>query len=103
MGLGATIMKAAIRGYQLFISPLLPGSCRYRPTCSDYAMQAIALHGPIRGGWLAFRRILRCHPWAGWGYDPVPPAGPQDPCSHDGHRHIAAPDTAGRAAGGHGT
>lgn len=75
MGLGATIMKAAIRGYQLFISPILPGSCRYRPTCSEYAMDAIAGHGPLRGGWLAFKRIMRCHPWAGWGYDPVPPAG----------------------------
>ena len=61
-----------IRLYQLCISPLLPASCRFTPTCSQYAIEAIRRHGPLRGLWLAMRRILRCHPWGGSGYDPVP-------------------------------
>lgn len=65
-------MRGLIRGYQLLISPLLPYSCRYLPSCSAYAAEAIAVHGPFKGGWLAFRRICRCHPWGGDGYDPVP-------------------------------
>lgn len=65
-------LRALIRGYQLLISPLLPASCRYLPSCSAYAAEALALHGPFRGGWLALRRILRCHPWGGSGFDPVP-------------------------------
>jgi putative membrane protein insertion efficiency factor len=68
-----------IRFYQAAISPLLPASCRYRPSCSRYALRAIELHGAGRGGWLALRRILRCHPFGGRGWDPVPPAGPEDP------------------------
>lgn len=62
------------RGYQLFVSPILPQTCRYHPTCSGYAIDAIREHGPVRGGWLALRRITRCHPWGGSGYDPVPEA-----------------------------
>lgn len=58
--------------YQRCISPLTPATCRFTPTCSEYARQAIMKHGPVRGLWLAIRRILRCHPWGGWGYDPVP-------------------------------
>ena len=54
------------------ISPLTPASCRYTPTCSAYAVQAVNRHGPFKGGWLALRRIGRCHPWGGSGYDPVP-------------------------------
>lgn len=61
-----------IRLYQLCISPLLPSSCRFTPTCSQYAIEAIRRHGPLRGLWLAMRRILRCHPCGGSGYDPVP-------------------------------
>jgi len=61
-----------IRFYQLAISPLLPPSCRYQPTCSAYAIEAMEHHGVLRGGWLTFRRLLRCHPWGGSGYDPVP-------------------------------
>jgi hypothetical protein len=61
-----------IRFYQRFISPLTPPSCIYHPTCSNYAFQAIQKHGPLKGSYLAFRRILRCHPWAQGGYDPVP-------------------------------
>ena len=58
--------------YQRFISPLTAPSCRYAPTCSVYAVQAINKYGPWRGGWLALRRIASCHPWGGHGYDPVP-------------------------------
>lgn len=61
-----------IRFYQLCISPLKPPSCRFTPTCSQYALQAVRKYGPFKGGWLALKRILRCHPWGGSGYDPVP-------------------------------
>jgi hypothetical protein len=61
-----------IRFYQLAISPHLPAACRYTPTCSQYAIEAISRHGVIKGGWLALKRICRCHPWGGSGYDPVP-------------------------------
>ena len=61
-----------IRGYQLAISPLLPASCRYYPTCSAYALEAFERYGVIKGGWLAMSRILRCHPFRSGGYDPVP-------------------------------
>ena len=61
-----------IRGYQAAISPLLPASCRFSPTCSAYAMTAVERYGTIKGGWLAMRRIARCHPWNPGGYDPVP-------------------------------
>lgn len=61
-----------IRFYQLSISPMLPKSCRFEPTCSAYAVEALRRHGPVKGLWLAVRRILRCHPWGGSGYDPVP-------------------------------
>ena len=63
-----------IRFYQLVISPVLPPACRFYPTCSAYALEAIMTHGVLRGGWLALRRLARCHPWGGSGYDPVPPA-----------------------------
>lgn len=58
--------------YQKAISPMLPASCRFTPTCSQYAIEAIRKHGIIKGGYLAVRRILRCNPWGGHGYDPVP-------------------------------
>lgn len=61
-----------IRIYQLFISPLLPSSCRFQPTCSQYAKVALERHGLFYGGWLAIKRIFSCHPWGGSGYDPVP-------------------------------
>jgi putative membrane protein insertion efficiency factor len=63
-----------IRLYQVAISPLLPPSCRYQPSCSAYAVEALSQHGTLRGGWLTLRRLIRCHPWGGSGYDPVPPA-----------------------------
>ena len=67
------VLKTLIRGYQLLISPLLPATCRYTPTCSSYALTAIERFGPWHGGWLAIKRIVRCNPWHAGGYDPVPP------------------------------
>jgi uncharacterized protein len=61
-----------VKLYQILISPILPNSCRYIPTCSEYAIQALKKHGPIRGLYLAIKRILSCNPWGGSGYDPVP-------------------------------
>ncbi|MDE7410628.1 MAG: membrane protein insertion efficiency factor YidD [Paramuribaculum sp.] len=61
-----------VRFYQLCISPMLPKSCRYEPTCSQYCIEAIKKYGPMKGIWLALKRISRCHPWGGSGYDPVP-------------------------------
>ncbi len=58
--------------YQQCISPLTPAACRFTPTCSQYAKEAILKYGPFKGGWLALKRILRCNPWGGSGYDPVP-------------------------------
>jgi uncharacterized protein len=65
-----------IRLYRFVISPLLGPSCRYLPTCSDYALTALEQHGLLRGGWLTVRRLARCHPWGGSGYDPVPGTDP---------------------------
>jgi uncharacterized protein len=61
-----------IKVYQLLISPLFPSSCRYTPTCSHYTAEALKKYGIIKGGWLGIKRISRCHPWGGSGYDPVP-------------------------------
>lgn len=61
-----------IRFYQLAISPMLPASCRFVPTCSQYAIEALQKHGAVKGSWLAIKRICRCHPWGGSGFDPVP-------------------------------
>lgn len=68
----AWLLCVPIIFYQRFISAYTPPSCRFTPTCSEYARQALAKHGPIKGLALAIRRILRCHPWGGSGYDPVP-------------------------------
>ena len=65
-------LLAAIRFYQKYISPGLPPRCRFIPTCSQYALEAIEKYGPLKGGWMAFRRILRCNPFHKGGYDPVP-------------------------------
>lgn len=69
----AFVLRAFIRAYQLFLSPVLPPSCRFEPSCSHYAAEAISRHGPAQGIWLAVKRLLRCQPWSGHGgYDPVP-------------------------------
>jgi uncharacterized protein len=73
------LLLTLIQLYKRLLSPLLPPMCRFQPSCSTYAMEAIRGHGAIAGSWLAFKRILRCNPWGGSGYDPVPPC--------DGHNH----------------
>ena len=70
----SSLLALPVKFYRYFISPLLPPSCRYTPTCSEYALEALALHGPFRGTWLAIRRLGRCHPCGGHGHDPVPAA-----------------------------
>ena len=66
------LLVIPIKLYQILISPILGPNCRYNPTCSNYAIQAINKHGPFKGTWLAIKRISRCHPWGGSGHDPVP-------------------------------
>ena len=66
------VLILIIRGYKRFVSPFLPPACRYLPTCSVYAIEAIERHGTAKGLWLGTKRICRCHPWGGSGYDPVP-------------------------------
>jgi len=68
-----TVVLLLLRAYKFAISPWFGAACRYRPTCSEYAMQAIEVHGIIRGSWMAIGRLLRCHPLAAAGYDPVQP------------------------------
>ncbi|MBM4183407.1 MAG: membrane protein insertion efficiency factor YidD [Gemmatimonadetes bacterium] len=70
----ARVLIALVRLYQVAVSPWLPAACRYTPTCSAYAIDALRERGALRGTWLALRRLARCHPWGGFGYDPVPPA-----------------------------
>lgn len=70
--IGEKVLIAPIVVYRHAISPLLPATCRYTPTCSQYAIEAIKKHGPLKGSFLAAKRIGRCHPWGGHGYDPVP-------------------------------
>jgi len=83
------MIRLFIRGYQLLISPVLdfvlgPGcGCRFQPTCSHYMAEAVETHGTPRGLWIGLKRLARCHPWGGSGYDPVPPAPSQ--CSHNSH------------------
>ena len=68
----AELLMLLVKFYRYSISPLLPPSCRFTPTCSQYALEALRRHGAIKGFWLTIKRILRCHPWGGSGYDPVP-------------------------------
>ena len=67
-----TLLIGLVRAYQLLLSPYLGGHCRFTPTCSQYALDALRQHGAARGSWLAARRLLRCHPWCAGGADPVP-------------------------------
>jgi putative membrane protein insertion efficiency factor len=88
----STLIRWSIRFYQRILNPMLKfaagpaAGCRYTPTCSNYFLQAVEIHGPFRGSWYGICRIFRCHPWGGSGYDPVPPAGTSEPhgtgCHH---------------------
>jgi putative membrane protein insertion efficiency factor len=71
---GAWVLVMLLKGYRRFVSPLLPPSCRFYPSCSAYALEAVQVHGALRGSWLAARRLSRCHPFHAGGLDPVPPA-----------------------------
>jgi hypothetical protein len=71
-GMTSVGLSAAVRGYQLLVSPFMPPACRFLPTCSEYAVEAIQRHGAGRGAILTLLRLARCHPWGGSGYDPVP-------------------------------
>ncbi|HWA50625.1 MAG TPA: membrane protein insertion efficiency factor YidD [Dongiaceae bacterium] len=84
--LGAVLI-GPIRLYQWTLSPLLGVNCRYAPSCSAYAVEAIATHGPAKGLWLAVRRVARCHPWGGSGYDPVPQPHRHRPAHEPCHKH----------------
>ncbi len=68
----AFLFSLPVRAYRLFLSPWLGHGCRFDPTCSAYALKALQEHGGLRGGWLAVKRVLRCHPWGGMGVDDVP-------------------------------
>jgi hypothetical protein len=71
-GFGARLLMAAVAAYRYALSPMLGRHCRFHPSCSEYALEALARRGALRGGWLAVKRIARCHPWHPGGYDPVP-------------------------------
>ena len=85
-GVTSLALRAAVRAYQLFVSPVLAPSCRFLPTCSDYAAEAIERHGAVRGVALAISRLARCNPWGGTGYDPVPSPGGLDRLTTDAGR-----------------
>ena len=73
MKIFTVLIIAPIKAYRLFISPLLGSNCRFEPTCSSYALEALNMHGPIYGFFLIVKRLIKCHPWGGHGFDPVPP------------------------------
>lgn len=77
MTLAAYLVSLPVRAYRLVLSPYVGHGCRYQPTCSAYALDALSRHGALKGGWLTLRRISRCHPLGGSGYDPVPGADPE--------------------------
>lgn len=79
------LLRGLIHLYRLTLSPFVGWRCRYDPTCSQYALEALSKHGALRGSWLALRRLARCHPWGGWGYDPVPE--PKRRCDDHDHDH----------------
>jgi len=69
----AAVLSLPVLVWRYLISPAMPPACRYLPSCSEYSLEALRVHGPVRGSWLTMRRLARCHPWGGHGYDPVPP------------------------------
>ena len=71
----AHLLRGLVLGYRHLVSPVLPATCRYSPSCSAYALEALQRHGALGGGWLAVGRVSRCHPWGGTGFDPVPDCG----------------------------
>ncbi len=92
------LIRILIRGYQLVLSPFLSlfvgpnAGCRYQPTCSRYFLEAVETHGILRGSWMGTKRICRCHPWGGQGYDPVPPApGAPEPPKPDPNQEPQPP------------
>jgi hypothetical protein len=85
-------MRAAILCYRYALSPVLPGACRFQPSCSQYALDAVSRFGARRGGWLMLKRLARCHPWGSSGYDPVPPdAGCESHSAGNGIRITRCP------------
>ncbi len=91
MNPASMLIRFLVRGYQLLVSPLLPGACRYYPTCSEYALQSVGRFGALKGGWLALRRLASCNPWGGSGFDPVPGDPIEGGNGHDHactHTHI---------------
>ncbi|MFY7778532.1 MAG: membrane protein insertion efficiency factor YidD [Elstera sp.] len=83
--LTARLLRGVIHLYRGTLSPLLPRACRFEPSCSAYGLEALSLHGAGRGSWLTLKRLCRCHPWGGYGYDPVPPvSGFTDPDTSSG-------------------
>ena len=81
------LILALLRAYKLTLSPLIGTQCRFAPSCSEYAAEALLAYGPLRGGWLAARRVCRCNPWGGWGYDPVP-SKPETPAALRVEAHV---------------
>jgi len=91
------VLIALLKGYRFAISPLYGQVCRYHPTCSAYALEAVQTHGALRGTWLAMRRVARCHPWAAGGFDPVPAQTDRTPKNRRSSTHssssLATPTT----------
>ena len=90
----AAVLSLPVLIWRYLISPAMPPACRYMPSCSEYSLEALRVHGPVRGSYLTVRRLARCHPWGGHGYDPVPPRQtaashsccPPDSAPHHTHR-----------------
>ena len=80
----AAVLRGAVLAYQWTLRPVLGCNCRFHPSCSDYALEALRGQGAARGAWLAARRVLRCNPWHPGGFDPVPPPKPRPPAGTDG-------------------
>ncbi|MEM9239998.1 MAG: membrane protein insertion efficiency factor YidD [Pseudomonadota bacterium] len=94
MSMLARILAWPVKAYRLIGSPWVGHNCRYQPTCSAYALEALEKHGGLKGGWLALRRIARCNPWGGSGHDPVPDV--DGGCGCCGSEHALGEDDAGR-------